>query len=100
MTTMWRGLFSSRPPKRNNERRDQETPNAPMQYLLIQGGRRQRLTALEPPKVPKDLLVLDENMGLDIEPYPSWTDQPPAAQPVSEPVRYSWPLHSPSSHAA
>ena len=67
--------------------------NPPLQYLMIQGGRQRTLLALEPPKVPIDLLVLDENQGLELEPYPAWTTRPPP-QAIREEMILSWPVRS------
>lgn len=66
--------------------------NPPLQYLMIQGGRQRGLLALEPPKVPVDLLVLDENQGLELEPYPAWSTRPPPE--IHEEMILSWPVRS------
>ena len=90
----WFGKATSEPPPKPSEAKAAE-PNPPLQYLMIQGTTAgKRLRALEPPRVPVDLLVLDENQGLELEPYPAWSSIPPARERVDS--RWPWPVLSSS----
>jgi len=68
--------------------------NPPLQYLMIQGAKKRGLSALEPPKLPVDLLVLDENQGIELEPYPAWSTRPPPTTAVRDELILSWPVRS------